>query len=151
VRTRKRAMRIETGNDHERLEFRQLCVWVNLPSPKRQVPNQIWLVISPIPGLPNPIRQVLPLIFPNIHIFLMFITHLPLSRPQLYHLCRTQSPVISRYLSMPLSLVDAEYSIRQVQHRLSTAYNEHSVHWVRHPLKKCLCSRNSHDYKSTTY
>jgi hypothetical protein len=38
-------------------------------------------------------------------------------------------------MSMPLSLVDTEYSIWQVQHTLSTAYNEYSIHWVQHPLK----------------
>jgi len=51
-----------------------------------------------------------------LHIILIFIPHLSLSRPQLNHHRRTQSWVIPLYLSMTWSWVDTEYSIHRVQH-----------------------------------
>jgi len=66
--------------------------------------------------------------------FLMMISPIPslisLSCPQLYHHLRTQSSVIALYLSMAWSRVNTEYSINRVQHTPSTAYIEHSIHWV---------------------
>jgi len=86
-----------------------------------------------------------------LHIVLIFIPHLALSRPQLYHHRRTQSSVIPLYVSMPWSWVDTEYSIHRVQHTPRTAYTkysihrvqytpstastEYSIHWVQHPPK----------------
>jgi hypothetical protein len=50
------------ANHHENLELRELRVRVNLPSPIWQIRVPIWRVITLIPGLPNPIRSVEPLI-----------------------------------------------------------------------------------------
>jgi len=50
-----------------------------------------------------------------------------LSRPWLYHHLKTQSQVISLYLSMPWSSVNTVYSIHRVQHTLSTAYTMYCI------------------------
>jgi len=109
-------------------DLRKFRVRVNWPSLIRQVQVPICRVISLIRGLPNPIRQVVPLIS---HI-LIFIPYLSLSRPQLNHHRRTQSYVIPLTLPMPGTWVDTEYSTHWVQHTPSTAYTEHSLHRVQH-------------------
>ena len=55
-------MRRDGANHHEKLELREFCVRVNLPSPIRQVQVPIWRVITPIQGLRNSIWPVVPLI-----------------------------------------------------------------------------------------
>ena len=52
-------------------------------------------------------------------------SHLSLSSPQLYHYLRTQSSVISLYLSMPCSTVNTEYNIDLVR-----SYTKYRIHWV---------------------
>jgi hypothetical protein len=89
-----------------------------------------------------------------LHIVLILIPYLSLSRPQLYHQHRTQSKVITLCFFMSGSWVDTEYSIPQVQHTLSTVYTEHSIHQVQHipctaSTQGCLSSLHSHDYELT--
>jgi len=60
--TRKREMRGDGANHPEKLGLTEFHVQVNLPSPIWQVQVPIWWEITLIQGLPNPIRQVVPLI-----------------------------------------------------------------------------------------
>jgi len=62
LRTRMREMRGYGGNHHEKLGLRECHVQVNVPCPIQQVWVPIRRVITPIQGLPNPIRLVVPLI-----------------------------------------------------------------------------------------
>jgi len=104
-------------------DLREFRVRGNLPSPIQQVRVPIRRVITPIQGLPNPIRQGVPLIS-HIRSYPLYWSHhhphLSHSGAQLYHLCRTQSQCISLYLSMSWSWVYTEYSI----HR-APAYTEY--------------------------
>jgi len=66
-------------------------------------------------------------------------SHLSLSHPQLYHHLRTPRYVIPRYLSMPWSWVNIEYSIHWVLHIPSTAYTEYCIHrGLQYPKINCL-------------
>jgi len=67
-----------------------------------------------------------------------YCSHLHPSSLCLYHHRRTQSSVISLYLSMPWLWVNTEYSIHRVQHTPSTASTQ-----------DCLSSLHSHEYKLT--
>ena len=55
-------MRRDWANFNAQRGLREFHVRVNVPSLIRQVRVPIWRVISPIGGLPNLIRQVVPLI-----------------------------------------------------------------------------------------
>jgi len=108
---------------------------VNLPSPIRLVWLPIWDVITPIRGLPNPIRQVIPLI---CHILSYpphdSDIHPPSRSSSSTTLPSSQNLMLSHplALSMSWSWVDSEYSICQVHHTPSTVYTEHSIHRVQH-------------------
>jgi len=107
------------GNHHEKLGLREFRVRVNWPSPIWQVRVPIRRELTPIRGLSNPIRQLLPLIS-HIRSYRPYHSHLhphlSLTCPQLNHHRRTHSKVIALYLSMTWSWVDTEYSIHRVQH-----------------------------------
>jgi len=113
--------------------FREFRVQVNWSSSIQQVWIPIQSTITPMRGLSNRIRQVVPLIT-DIRSYPPHHSHLnPPSLPvssQLYHYRRTQRKVISLYLSVSWPWVDTEYSIHRVQHTLRTAYTEYSIHWV---------------------
>jgi len=171
LRTRRREMRWDRANYHEKLGLREFRVRVNLPTPIRQVLVPIRRVIIPIKGLPNLPRQVIePLISCILQIILIFIPHHSLSPPQLHHHCRTQSSVIPLYRSMPWLLVDNKCSRHWVQHTPSTAYTECSSHQVQYTpnapfmeysilqmlhspstasYQDCFSSLHSHDYHLT--
>jgi len=68
-------------------DFGEFHTGVNGPSPIQQVRDPIQHIITLIQALPNPIRQVVPLIS---HIRL-YPPHLSLSCPQLYYHCITLS------------------------------------------------------------
>jgi len=117
--TRKREIRGDGGNQHERLGLRECCVRVNLPSPTRQVRVQIRRELTPIRGLPNPMRQVVPLIS-HIRSYPPYHSHL--HPPSLSFSSTTQPSSQNTKLSHPsLSLHDMIMSWHQVQHPPSTA------------------------------
>jgi len=121
------------GNHHEKLGLREFHVWVNWPSLIRQVRVPIRRELTPIRGLPNPIRQVLPLIS---HIRLYPPYHSHLHPPSLSFSTTTQPSSQNTKLSHPsLSLHDMIMSWHRVQHTPSTAYTEYSIHRVQHPPK----------------
>jgi len=124
--TRRREIRGDGGNHHEKLGLREFHVRVNWPSPIRQVRVPIRCVITPIRGLPNPIRQVVPLIS-NIRSYPPYHSHRhPLS---LFLSSTTQPSSQNTKLSHPsLSLYDMIMSWHRVQHTPSTAYTEYSIH-----------------------
>jgi len=116
-------------------DLREFGVRVNWPSPIWQVRALIWRVITPIRGLPNPIRQVLPLIA-HIHSYPPHCSHL--HPPSLSFSSTSQTSSQNRKLCHPsLSLHGMIMSWHRVQHTLSTA------------LKDCLSSLHSHDYELT--
>jgi len=87
LRTRKREM-IGMGEIIMRnWVLREFCVRVNLPSPKRQVRVPIHRVITPTRGVPNQIRQVIPL---SSHIRSYPPHHSHLHLPSLSFLSTTQ-------------------------------------------------------------
>jgi len=121
LRTRKREMRGDGGDHHDKQLLKRIfcagqftipdtactssdpaCKYIDTRSSQ---PNQAklypWFLIS---------ASIL-------HIVPIFIPHLSLSYPQLYHHRRTQSSVIPLYLSVSWSRVDTECSI----------------HWAHHP------------------
>jgi hypothetical protein len=77
------------------------------------------------------------------------ISHLSLSRPQLYHHLKTQSQVIALYISMPWSRVNTEYSLHWAQHTLSTAYAEYSIHQVQHTPSTAYTKYSIHQVQHT--
>jgi len=111
-------------------EFR---VRVNWPSPIQQVQVPIWRVIRPIWGLPNLIRQVVPLIS-HIRSYPPHSTHL--HPPSLSFLSTTLPASQNTKLSHPsLSLHTMMMGWHRVQHTPSTAYTAYSIHRVQHPPK----------------
>jgi len=110
----------------------ELRVGVNLPFLTRQVLLPIWRVKTPIRGLLNPIRQVVPLTS-HIRSYHPYCTHLCPSSLFLYHHRRTQS-----YSSLSISpchdheltpsTAFTKYTIHPVQLTPSTAYTEYSIH-----------------------
>jgi len=125
------------GNHHEKLGLREFCVWVNWPSPIQQARVLIRRTLTPICGLPNPLRQVIPLIS-HIRSYPPYHSHLhPLS---LSFSSTTQPSSQNTKLSHPsLSLHDNIMSWHRVQHTPSTA-----------PTQHCLSSLHSNDYELTT-
>ena len=134
-------------------DFRDFRARVNLRSPRRQVQVLIWGRITPIRGLPNPIRHVIPLIS-HIHSYPPHDSHLhpislssssktqpssqntKLSHPSLSFHAMIMS---SHWVQHTPSTAYTEYSIYRVQHTPSTAYTEYSIHWVQDPSKiDCL-------------
>jgi len=124
------------GNHHEKLGLREFRVRVNWPSLIRQVWVPIRRKLTPIQGLPNPIRQVVPLIS---HICSYPPYHSHLHPPSLSLSSTTQSSSQNTKLSHPsLSLHDPIMSWHRVQHTPSTTSTQ-----------DCLSSLHSHDYKLT--
>jgi len=117
-------------------DLREFLVWVNVPSPIRQVRVPIRRVMTPIRCLPNPIRQVIPLI--------SHIRSYPLRRshfhpPSLSFSSTTQPSSQNTKISHPsLSLHAMIMSWHWVQHTPSTA-----------STRDCLSSLHSHDSKLT--
>jgi len=114
-------------------DFREFRVPVNWPSPIRQVRVPIWRELTLIRGLPNPIRQVEPLIS-QIRSYPPYRSHLHSPSLFLVH----NSTIITEHKvesSLPISPWH--------DHELtpSTAYTEYSIHRVQHPPKiVCLPS-----------
>jgi len=134
-------------------DLREFRVRVNLPFLIWQVLLPIRRVKTPILGLLNPIRQVVPLTS-HIHSYPPYRSHLHPPSLVLYHHRRTQSEVIPLYQSMPWSSVNIEYSIHRVQRTPSTAYTKYSIHQVQHTpstasTQDCLPSLHSHNYELT--
>jgi len=121
---------------HEKLGLRQFRVWVNLPSPIWQVQAQIRGVITPIRGLPNPIRQVVPLIS-HIRSYPLHRSHL---HPPFLSFSSTTLPSSqkTKLSHRSLSLHAMIMSWHRVQHSPSTASTQ-----------DCLSSFHSDDYELT--
>jgi len=122
-------------------DLRKFGVWVNVPSPIRQVRVPIQRVITPIWGLLNPIRQVVPLIS-QVRLYPPYRSHL---HPASLSFSSTTLPSLQGHkvkLSLSISpchhheltpiAAYAECSIRRVQHPPSAAYAECSIHRVQH-------------------
>jgi len=142
-RTRNREKRGEGTFHHEKLVLREFRVRVNVPSPIRHVQVPIRRVITPIPGLLYPMRQVVPL---SSHIR-SYAPHRSPMFPFLFHNSTiiAEHKVKSSFFISPCdddeltpSTAYTEYSIHRVQHTPSTAYTQ-----------DCLCSLHSHDYELT--
>jgi hypothetical protein len=145
-------------------DLREFGVQVNLPSPIWLVWLMIQCVITLIRGLPNPIRQVVPLIshilsYPRhlvyIHPPSLFFSSTTLPSPQNRKLSH---PSLSLYVMIMSwqwvqhtpntayteyrihqtqhtpSPAFTKYSIHQVLHTLNTAYTEYSIHWIQNTL-----------------
>jgi len=120
-------------------DLREFHALVNLPSPIRHVLVPIWHVITLIPGLPNLIRQVVPLIS---HIPSYSTHHSHLHPPSLSFSSTTLPSLQNTKLSHPsLSpfhdhALTPSTGIHRVLHTPSTAYTQ-----------DCLSSLHSHDYE----
>jgi len=134
--TRKREIRGDGGNHDEKVGLREFRVRVNCPSPIWQVRVPIRRVITPIQGLPNPIRQVVPLIS---HIRSYPPYHSQLHPPSLSFSSTTQPSSQNTKLShSSLSLHAIIMYWHRVQHTPSTASTQ-----------DCMSSLHSHDYELT--
>jgi len=122
--TRKREIRGDKGNHHEKLGLREFGVEVNWPSPIRRVRVPIRRVITLIRGLLNPFRQVVLLIshsrsYPAYHSHLhppslsFLSTTLPLSQEHKVKSSLSISPC--HHHELTLSAAYTEYSIHRVQ------------------------------------
>jgi len=122
--------------------LRAFRVRVNLPSPIRQVQVPIWHVITPIQGLPNPIRQVVPL----ISYFRSYPAHgSHLHPPSLSFPSISLSSSQNTMSSHPsLSLHAMIISSHWVQHTPSTAYTEYSMHRVQHTPRPAYTEYSIH-------
>jgi len=155
-------------------DLREFCARVNLPSPIQQIRVPIWHVITPIQGLPNPIRQVVPLIshirsYPPHHSHLypppltsssttltsfqntklsypsLSLHVMIMSSHQIQHTPSTAYTEYSRHrVQHTPSTADTEYSIHQVQHTPSTAYTKYSIHQVQHTLSTAYTQYSIH-------
>jgi len=111
--------------------LRELCVQVNLPSQIRQVWVMIQTAIMTIRGLPNPARQVVPMI--------SHIRSYPPHHCHLHPLSLSFSSTIqpssqnTKFSHPSLSLHAVIMSWHRVQHTPSTAYTKCSIHRVQHP------------------
>jgi len=151
--TRKREIRRGGGNHHEKLGHRQFRLRVKWPSPLRQVRVPIRRVITPIQGLPNSIRQVVPLIShsrsysPNhSHVLPLSLsfssTTLPSSQGHKVKSSLSISPCHHHELTP--SAAYTECSIHRVQHSPSAAYTEFSIHWVQHTVSAAYTEYSLH-------
>jgi len=143
-------------------------VQANLPSPIQEVQVLIRHVSTPLWGLINPIRQVVPL---TSHIPLYRTHHSHLHLPSLSFLSTTPPSLQNTKLSHPsvshhvmiMSRHQVQYTpstyIHQVQHTRSTAYTKYSIHrrlfvfpafswlrvdpWIRFQLPVCLPTQST--------
>jgi len=134
--TRKRVITGDVGNHHEKLGLREFNVWVNWPSPIRQVQVPIRREPTPITGLPNPIRQVVPLI-PHIRSYPRYHSHLHAPSPSVSSTTQPSSQH-TKLCYTSLSLHYMIMSWHRVQHTPGTASTQ-----------DCLSSLHSHDYELT--
>jgi len=147
LRIGRREMRRDGANHHEQLGYREFHVQLNLPSPIWQVWVPICHAITPIDGLPNPIRQMVPLIC-HIRFYPSHCSHLhppslsfsstTLPSSQNTMLCHPSLPLHSmitnwHWVQHALTTAYHLYSIHRVQHTMSTAYTEYSIPQVQHP------------------
>jgi len=125
------------GNYHGKLGLREFRVRVNWPSPIRQVRVPIWRELTPIRGLPNPIRQVVPLVS-HIRSYPPYHSH---SHPPSPSFSSTTQPSAqnTKFSHPSLSLHDMIMSWHRVQHTPSTASTE-----------DCLSSLHFHEYELTS-
>jgi hypothetical protein len=106
-------------------DLREFHVWVNLPSLIQPVQVPIRHVITRLQGLPNPIRQVVPLIS---HIRLYSTLRFDLHPPSLSFSSTTPSSLHNTKWSYPaLSVYVIIMSWHWVQHIQSTASTEYSI------------------------
>jgi len=126
--TRKREIRGDGGNHHEKLRVKEFCVRFNSPCPRRQVRVPIRPVITPIRGLLNPIRQVIPLIS-QLHSYPPYRSHL---HPPSLSFSSTTLPSLQEHK------VKSSLSVSPCHHHEltpSAAYAECSIHQVQHTPK----------------
>jgi len=135
--TRKREIRGDGGDHHEKQGLTELRVRVNWPSLIRPVWVPIRRVTTLIRGLLNPITQVIPLIsrsrsYPSYHSHLHLpslsfsSTTLPSSQE---HKVKSSLPISPCHdHELTLSAAYTECSIHRVKHTPSTAYTEYSIH-----------------------
>jgi len=153
LRTTRREMRWDGANHHEKLWLREVCMHVKLPSQIQQVRvlNRRGNLL--IQGLPNLIRQVVPLIS---HIYL-YPPHCSYRhQPSLSFLSITlPSSQITNVSHPSRSLHVMILSWHRVQHTPSTAYTQYSIHQVQHTpstavTQGSLSSLHSDDWKLTS-
>jgi len=127
-------IRGDGGNHHDKLGLKRFCLRVNRQSPIRQVRVLIRCELSPIRGLPNPIRQVIPLI-PHICSYPPY--HFHFHHPSLSFSSTDQSSSQNTKLShSSLSFHDMIMSWHRVQQTPITA-----------STLDCMSSLHSHDYE----
>jgi len=110
-------------------DLTEIRLLVNLPS-------LIWRVITPIRGLLNQIRQVLPVfsLYP-----LVSSTSFSSWSPSLFFLSTTLPSSLNTKLSHPSqSLYAMIMRWHRVESTQSTAYTEYYIHWEQH-LPKSVC------------
>jgi len=148
LRTRKREMKEDTGTHHEKPGLEELGVWVNSPSPIGQVWVPIRWAITPLQGLPNPIRQVVPLIS-HIRSYPAYHSHL---YPPSLLLAHNSTIIAEHKVKSSHSICPChdheltrcaactEYSVHRIQHNPNTAFTQ-----------DCLSSLHSHNYELTPH
>jgi len=158
LRTRKREMRADGGNHHQAVGLREYRVRVNLRSQIWQAWAPIWRLMTLIQGIPNPMRQVAPLIS---HIRFNPPYRSRLHPPYLFLILNSiiiAEDKVKSFLSIfpchdhELTLCTAytKYSIhRQMEHTLYIEYTEYSIHprlsvfpvfWQWQVDHECSCS-----------
>jgi len=104
LRTRKREMRGYGGNHHEKLGLMRIsCAdQLTIPDTAGMSPNPACNYTDMTSSKPNHASHTpeFSYLLVILYIVLIFIPHLSLSCPQLYHHRKTQSLVITLYLSM---------------------------------------------------
>jgi hypothetical protein len=168
LRTRKRQMRGDGGNHHETLVFERIWGGYQSTITVRAGTVPIMWVISLIRCLPNPIRQVIPMIsiirlYPSHLAHLRHPSHtftsttlLSLRKTTREHPSLSLDGVIISWHSVQHtpSTVYTEYSLHWVQHTPNSAYTEYSKHWVHGTpgtasTQHCLSSLHSHENELT--
>jgi len=139
LRIRKREMTGYGGNHHERLGLKRIsCAsQLTITDTAGTSPDPVCNTTDTRSFKPNQASRTPDSSYPLVilHIVLIIIPHLSLSRPQLYYHRRTHSWDIPLYPSMSWSWVDTKYSIHRVEHGPSTTYTENSIHGVQHTPK----------------
>jgi len=171
-----REMRGDAGNHYEKLGLKKISCASQFTIPDTAGMTADRSAITPIWGLPNPIREVKPLIahirsYPphgsHLHppISLFFVHNSNIITEHKVKLSLSISPCHDHELTP--STAYTEYSIHRVQHTPSTAYTEYSIHPVQHTpspaytqssihrvqhtpsTQDCLSSLHSHDHELT--
>jgi len=130
-------------------DLKEFRMRVNLPSPIRKVWDPIQHVIPPIQGLPNPIRQVVPLIS-HIRSYPSHCSHPDPPSPSFSS--TTLTSLQNTKLSYPsLSLRVMIMSWHRVHHTPSTPYTESPIRRVQHTrsTQDRSSSLHSHNYELT--